>query len=136
MSALCRSPLFGAGVDHSDQRARARPSQRPRRGRGDVDLHDDGERLLDNVDHYKAIIHNLTGMELCLPKCTLLVSSGVVVDAVRAKAAVLGIAVATEGTVVMGAPVAKTTTSREPWRLTSAGASPSRRSTTSRYTDN
>jgi hypothetical protein len=47
-------------------------------------------------------------MELCLPKCTLLVGGGgvvVVVEAVRAKEAALGITVATEGTVVMGVPV-------------------------------
>jgi hypothetical protein len=46
-------------------------------------------------------------MELCLPKCTLLVGGGVVVGAVRAKAEELGIAVATVGTVVMGVPVGK-----------------------------
>ena len=70
----------------------------------DIDLHGDGERLLDNIDHYKAIIRDLTGMELCLPKCTLLVS-GPVNEVVRTKAATLGISVATEGMVVMGVPV-------------------------------
>ena len=72
----------------------------------DIDLHGDGERLLDNIELYKTIIRELTGMELCLPKCTLLASGpGPVSVAVRAKAATLGIAVATEGMVVMGVPV-------------------------------
>ncbi len=105
-------PLLGgaAGVAHPDQRARARPSRGrahsagvgPRGLADDVDLHGDGGQLLDNVDD---IIRDLNGMELCLPKCTLLVGGGVVVEAVRAKAEELGIAVATEGTVVMGVPI-------------------------------
>ena len=71
----------------------------------DIDLHGDGLRLLDSVEHYKSIIRDLTGMELCLPKCTLLVSSGNATAAVRTKAGELGITVVTEGTVVMGVPV-------------------------------
>ena len=76
----------------------------PRAFTDGIDLHGDGERLLDNIDHYKKIIRDLTGMELCLPKCTLLVSGGAS-EVVRAKAAARGIAVATEGMVVMGVPV-------------------------------
>ena len=54
----------------------------------DIDLQGDGERLLDGINHYKGIIRALTGMELCLPKCTLLVS-GHVSEAVQNKAAAL-----------------------------------------------
>ncbi len=44
-------------------------------------------------------------MELCINKCTLLLSGGPPTQAVRGKAADKNIAIATEGTVIMGALV-------------------------------
>ena len=41
----------------------------------DIDLYGDGEQLMDNIVRYKDIIRAQTGMELCLHKCKLLVSS-------------------------------------------------------------
>jgi hypothetical protein len=63
------------------------------------------ERLLDHIDDYKRLIRELTGMELCINKCTLLLSGGPPTQAVRDNAADKNIAIATEGTVIMGAPV-------------------------------
>ncbi len=44
-------------------------------------------------------------MELCLPKCRLLVSSEVVTQRLQEKAETHGIKIATEGMVIMGVPV-------------------------------
>ena len=52
----------------------------------DVDLFGDGERLLDNIVKYKAIIKDLTGMELCLDKCRLLLGRGIITQQLRNKA--------------------------------------------------
>jgi hypothetical protein len=71
----------------------------------DVDLFGDGERLLDNIVKYKAIIKDLTGMELCLDKCRLLLGRGIITQQLRDKADQHGIKIVTEGTTVMGAPV-------------------------------
>jgi hypothetical protein len=71
----------------------------------DVDLFGDGERLLDNIVKYKVIIKDLTGMELCLDKCRLLLGRGIITQQLRDKADQHGIKIVTEGTTVMGAPV-------------------------------
>ncbi len=71
----------------------------------DVDLFGDGKRLLNNIVKYKAIIKDLTGMELCLNKCRLLVGSGIITQQLRDKADQHGIKIVTEGTTAMGAPV-------------------------------
>jgi hypothetical protein len=71
----------------------------------DLVIHGYAERLLDHIDDYKQLIRDLTGMELCINKCTLLLSGGPPSQAVRDKAADKNIAIATEGTVILGAPV-------------------------------
>ena len=71
----------------------------------DIDLYGDGEQLMDNIVRYKDIIRAQTGMELCLHKCKLLVSSGVVTQQLHDKAAGHGITIVTEGMTVMGVPV-------------------------------
>ncbi len=38
--------------------------------------HGYAERLLGHIDDYKRLNRELTGMELCINKCTLLVSGG------------------------------------------------------------
>ena len=71
----------------------------------DCNLYGDGEQLLDNIVGYAETIKDLTGMELCLPKCRLLVSSGVVTQRLQEKAETHGIKIVTEGMVIMGVPV-------------------------------
>ena len=91
----------------SDVRATHLDSDTARAGgfADDCNLYGDGERLLDNIVRYKDIIRDLTRMELCLHKCRLLVSSGVVTPGLREKAEAHGIKIVTEGMVVMGVPV-------------------------------
>ena len=71
----------------------------------DCNLYGDGEQLMDNIVEYAVIIEDLTGMVLCLPKCRLLVSSGVITQRLRDKAEAHGIKIVTEGMVIMGVPV-------------------------------
>jgi hypothetical protein len=51
-------------------------------------------RSVDHIDDYKRLIRELTGMELCINKCTLLLSGGPPTQAVRDKAADKNIAIA------------------------------------------
>jgi hypothetical protein len=60
-----------------------------------VDPFGDGERLLDNIVKYKAIIN----------KRRLLEGSGIITQQLRNKADQHGIKIVTKGTTVMGAPV-------------------------------
>ena len=57
---------------------------------------------MDNIVRYKGIIRDLTGVELCLHMCKLLVSDGAVT---QHKAAGHGIKIVTEGMTVKGVPV-------------------------------
>ena len=54
---------------------------------------------MDNIVRYKGIIRDLTGVELCLHMCKLLVSDGAVT---QHKAAGHGIKIVTEGMTVRG----------------------------------
>ena len=100
---------FQAAIKRINEHVRAQhpgmPTARAWAFADDLVIHGYAERLLDHIDNYKRLIRELTGMELCINKCTLLLSGGPPTQAVRDKAADKNIAIATEGTVIMGAPV-------------------------------